>query len=63
MIAAPLPVAQIAIPVGMDDDCFHRGELLTAFIFKQVVLTHHHTVLTDIRADSDGEREREKKEA
>lgn len=56
MLAAPLPVGQIAIPVRMDDDFFHRGELLTAFIFKQSVLTSHHAVLTDIRADGDREK-------
>lgn len=53
-----LPFGQISVPVRMNYDCFHRGELLTAVKFKQAVLTNRHTVLTNIRADGDRERKR-----
>lgn len=42
----------------MDGDAFHGNVLLTAFVLKQVVLAHHHTVRT-VMTDK-GEQETKK---
>lgn len=46
--AVIVPSAEVTIPLRMDSDPFHRDELLTAFIFIQVILTRHYTVLPRI---------------
>lgn len=46
-----LPFAKISNPFRVNNNNLHRDELLTVVIFKQVVLTHHRTILTGIHAD------------
>lgn len=46
--AVALPFAKVTIPARMDDNPFHSDVLLTAFLHKQVILAHHHTVCTSM---------------
>lgn len=46
-----IPVSKFVVPPGVDNNPFHRNELLTAFIHIHVVLTSHYLVFTGVWTD------------